>query len=142
MQLKTLKDLKNLLDENDGEIRIGKLVIRYDADKTNIDFADGTKYYAWINSDNFVKDDKELSELSISFDPSFENRESTNQELINTQTKNKELQNAQVSIKSEVEKLQNEFENKHSSDFQNLNKNIGMVEAYEKILLNRKITIE
>lgn len=109
--IKTIEDLRRLIDENGGKITIGKLTIsmnNVDA-RADIDIKLGHELKYWVLStieDTTLLDGEDV--LSVLYRPEAPNKE-------------------QEKTRKERIIVDNKFE--------------GMVEAYEKILIGREITI-
>lgn len=120
--LQTIEDLKNLLIENNGEIRIGSFKITQGSD---VDFYLENKLIGWIpsNFDNGRKLEEDVFSKSADIFPNINDKD----ERIASLTKEKET----------LEKELKEAENlKIQVDL-----SLGKVEAYEKLLIGRDITI-
>lgn len=123
--MKTIGELRKLLLDNKGEIKIGDLVFSYEEGK-DIDINLCNHLLMWLQGNN---DDSCLLEkinFSIASEYEEEKREKTKEE---NKTINLELEQT----KKKLEIIENE-----KKDFSLF---IGKVEAYEKLLMGRDVTI-
>ena len=118
--MKTIKDLRELIKLNNGEIKIGNLLIRCQEDedvREDIDFYFNDHLAQWIGLGE--TDDKILSELDLNMDSYFKDNSEEKKEL-----------------KGQVEELKDELLKNGDSKLIK-----GKVEAYEKLLIGRDVTI-
>lgn len=114
--MKTIKDLREVLDKNDGTLKIGQLVFTTkEGDDIDVNLDDNLVF--WVSKE--LPDDTLLAEIDGTVSSIIESR-------IKAQQKNKEL-------KTKLEEME---KNQVDSQFA-----LGKIEAYEKILINRSVTV-
>lgn len=136
MKLNTLGDLRNLLEQNDGIIKIGLFKITNENKRENdIDFNVGGQVALWIPKD--APDEELLSGIEVSKmiavfrDAGKEDAQANKIMQLNETIANfEEVENG---FKKQIEQLEVIIKQKSLTE--------GMVVAYEKILLGRGLTI-
>lgn len=130
MQIKTLKDLRDILRANDGKLEIGKVKMNLSGNDENpyVDvYVDG-KLAFWTKGN----DETNMSDIAYSLDQDWDSDglqktiNTLNEKVNDLETENKTLK----SDKDDLIKIKKDSEQA-----------MGKVEAYEKILMGRSVTI-
>jgi len=120
--MKNLGDLKKLIEENGGVLRIGKLEFKNTG--TDIDIMISDTLVMWIKKDQ--DGETNLGDLDTSIMDALFNNGDLKRRAIESEKQNRELEQENVRLKAEAISSQ---------------KAVGKVEAYENILLGREITV-
>lgn len=121
MIIKTIGDLRKLVEENEGEIKIGSIVITYKQNE-DIDIHFDGSLIEYYNSGSASESNLiEEGSFSIMDSPSI-------------------LREKNEKERKELRELKEEMEVKDKRFVEN-NLSLGKVEAYEKLLIGRDITI-
>lgn len=130
MQIKTLKDLRDILRANDGKLEIGKIKLNLSGNDGNpdVDVYVNEKLAFWTkNSDETSMIDAEYSlNQDWDYDDLQKRINALDQKVTDLETENKTLQ----SDKEDLLKIKKDSEQA-----------MGKVEAYEKMLMGRSVTI-
>lgn len=130
--MKTIKDLKDLLKLNEGKIEMGKIVITTDITNTSdIDIKFDGDLMQWFSS--VCKDEDLLSE---------ESTYSTESSFIKNKESAKDINDLNYQLRrknEEIEKLTEEIKKIKVENLPDIYK--GKIEAYEKLLIGRDLTI-
>lgn len=128
--MKTLKDVRSLILQNGGEIKIGNLIFKHEEGK-DIDVYIKDRLVFWIHGHE--TDDSKLDEIYGTIATEIENLNDSSsientlrQQITDLEMANKEKEKIIYSLKEDSQN--NEFVR-------------GKVEAYEKLLISREVTI-
>lgn len=116
MEIKTVGDWRKLIDDNGGVLKINKLTLEYSANE-DIDVKFDGDLLQWLGEEE--KDETSINEAYWTVDSDYEKHKESNKE------------NIQLKVKiTELEKT-----------IESASKDTGKVEAYEKILIGRTVSV-
>ena len=118
MKIKTIQDLDNLIQDNDGKLVIGSIV--FERNDNDIDVRVNDSLVMWFSFSN-----TDLTEFSVT------GLFSKKQDLVKEELKKVQLENENLVV--EVANL--------NSKIKESGKLAGKVEAYEKLLMHRELTV-
>jgi uncharacterized protein YwgA len=121
--MKTVKEFRDLITSEGGEINIGCISIKYQEGQ-DIDIYACDRIFAWLNSN--LEDRQNLSDVIVSVENTWSNPSDDKKLIIDLENKNsdldKELSVAKLALRDS-------------------GLLIGKIEAYEKLLMGRDLTI-
>lgn len=129
MQLKTIGDLKALLALQEGEIRIGNLLIK-DAG-ADIDFKLNGDLAFWLHGN---EDDTTLQSATMTISSDIENIKKTSERISSLTEEIEKITEENFETKTILEDTRAELSQERNKNTSELYKNQGMIEAYEKLL--------
>lgn len=130
-KIKKLGELRKLIEENDGIIHIGRFDIKYSSG-ADIDFRLDSNLIMWIGSGS--DDDELLDGLFHSVDSKFETKKGDGKdEVAELKDQKSKLEKKILEQGDRIEKLVKLYDESK--------KDLGKVEAYEKLLIGRTVSI-
>ena len=132
--MKTVKDLRKVILENDGQIKIGELEINH-KEKGDIDFKLKGDLMIWICSSQ--DEEAELSQVSVSINEDINSLkgdvEKTKQTIQDLKENKSELEEKILKQGEKIQELLKKYDESK--------KGLGKIEAYEKLLIGRTVSI-
>lgn len=129
--MKTIKDLRDLLSANDGKIKIGSLTISTSQnEREDIDIHFDNRLLTWIR--RVENDDGLLEKSSTSLNGDFDTDSLQKDNILHLD----KISSLEVELQSTKKELDNALLLVRNSELA-----LGKVDAYEKILLGRHLTV-